>query len=159
MKPLQTPLAFLITLALWVLALPTIFAQEEDLNTLNQEISKLAGAGKFKEALPIAERAVEVSKRTHGLEDPTTANSLDNLGQLFLDLGDFSQAERLFQQALAIQEKILPPEDPKIGLTVNDWPSFTRIKDNTTKPWPIMCAHWESGRKSFPQRIASLPPA
>ena len=120
MKPLQTPLAFLITLALWVLARPTIFAQEEDLNTLNQEISKLAGAGKFKEALPIAERAVEVSKRTHGLEDPTTANSLDNLGQLFLDLGDFSQAERLFQQALAIQEKILPPEDPKIGLTVND---------------------------------------
>jgi hypothetical protein len=82
MKPLRTPLAFLITLALWVLALPTIFAQEEDLNTLNQEISKLAGAGKFKEALPIAERAVEVSKRTHGLEDPTTANSLDNLGQL-----------------------------------------------------------------------------
>jgi CHAT domain-containing protein/Tfp pilus assembly protein PilF len=121
MEPPPRNLIFVfLTLALWVFASATSFAQEEALNALNQQIFKLAQDGKFKEAIPIAEKALEVSERVHGLEDPNTADSLDNLGWLFLGLQNFGQAESFFEQALSIQQKILPADDPMVATTLND---------------------------------------
>ena len=50
---------------------------------------------KYKEAIPIAERAVEVAKRARGTEAPESAEALNNLGLLFKKIGDYAKAEPL----------------------------------------------------------------
>jgi tetratricopeptide (TPR) repeat protein len=79
---------------------------------LNQQVDQLIQQGKYREAIPIAEKAVEVAKRTRGQEDPETAEALSNLGLLFQIMGDYAKAEPLFKEALRIQQKVLGPEHP-----------------------------------------------
>jgi tetratricopeptide (TPR) repeat protein len=75
-------------------------AESDDLNALNQQVRQLFEREKNQEAIPIAERAVEVAKRARGLEQPETASELDNLGFLFQKIGDYAKAEPLSQEAL-----------------------------------------------------------
>ena len=78
----------LLALGLWILACPASLAEDDDPNALNQQVNQLFEQGKYQEAIPIAERAVEVSKRVWGPEQPETAKALNNLGFLFNKIGD-----------------------------------------------------------------------
>ena len=70
----------LTALGLWILLCPALLAQDDDPNALNQQVNQLIVQGKYQEAIPIAERAIEVSKRVRGPEQPETAAALNNLG-------------------------------------------------------------------------------
>jgi len=59
----------LLALGLWILVCPALPADENDLETLNQEITKLFEAGKYQDAIVLAERALEIVTRERGLED------------------------------------------------------------------------------------------
>ena len=54
-------------------------ADEDDLESLNQVVDRLTEQGKYKEAIPIAERAVEAAKRTRGPEHAETAYELGGI--------------------------------------------------------------------------------
>ena len=82
-RPLAKPTFALLALGLWILACPASLAKGDDPNALNQQVSELIAQGKYQEAIPIAERAVEVAKRFRGPETPETADALNNLGLLF----------------------------------------------------------------------------
>jgi tetratricopeptide (TPR) repeat protein len=47
-----------------------------------------------------------------GLEHPDTANSLNNLGELYHVMGEYGKAEPLDQEALRIRQKVIGPEHP-----------------------------------------------
>jgi Tetratricopeptide repeat len=47
-----------------------------------------------------------------GKEHPSVARSLDHLAQTYQAEGFDAEAEALFQRALAIREKMLPPNHP-----------------------------------------------
>jgi hypothetical protein len=59
-----------LALGFWMLACPALSADENDLEALNQELTKLFEAGKYQDAIALAERAVEIAKRERGLERP-----------------------------------------------------------------------------------------
>jgi tetratricopeptide (TPR) repeat protein len=92
--------------------MPAPFAKGDDPNALNQEVNQLIEQGKYQEAIPIAERAVELAKRVRGLEHPDTALSLNNLAELYQAMGEYAKAEPLYQEALRICQKVLGPEHP-----------------------------------------------
>ena len=112
----------LLTLGLWIwiLACPASLAEDDDPNALNQEVKQLIEQGKYREAIPIAETAVEVAKRALGPEDPETAAALNNLGLLYRKIGDYAKAEPLLQEALRIRQKVLGPEDPDTATSLNN---------------------------------------
>ena len=60
----------LLALGLWILACPASLAEDDDPNALNQRLHQLFEQGKYQEAIPIAERAVEVAKRVRGPDTP-----------------------------------------------------------------------------------------
>jgi tetratricopeptide (TPR) repeat protein len=95
-----------------LLACPASWAEDDDLNALSQQVSQLIEQGKYQEAIPTAERAVEVAKRTRGPDDPETATALNKLGLLFKKSGDYAKAEPLYQEALRIRQKVLGSEHP-----------------------------------------------
>ena len=82
-RPLAKSTFVLFILSLWILAFPGSMADDDDPDALNQQVTELIAQWKFQEAIPIAERALEVAKRVRGPEQPETAAALNNLGFLF----------------------------------------------------------------------------
>jgi len=123
-RPLAKSPFVLLALALWILACPASLAEDHDPDALNEQVSELIEQGRYQEAIFIAERALEVAKRTRGSEDPETADALSTLGLLFKKIGDYAKAERLYQEALRICQKVLGPERPETATILNNLASL-----------------------------------
>src|SRR5260221_2057366 len=86
-------LLFLCDSQVWV---PAAAAQEEtaeDAARLNQQALELYQQGKAAEAIPLAERALEIRKRVLGENHPDYAKSLINLAELYMSVSYYEQAE------------------------------------------------------------------
>src|SRR5271165_6394620 len=97
----------LLALGLWIFASSISLADDDDPNALNQRIYKLFAEGNYQEAIPLAEKVVELVKRVYGAEHPATATSLNDLGVLYQQMGEYPKAEPLYQEALRIRQKVL----------------------------------------------------
>jgi Tetratricopeptide repeat len=58
-------------------------AQSDRLNELNREVVLLLGAGKYAEAMPVAQRALTLAEWTFGPEHPNVGTTLNNLAELY----------------------------------------------------------------------------
>ena len=110
----------LLALGLWILACPASLAEDDDPNALNQQVNQLIEQGKYQEAIPIAERAVEMAKRVRGPEHSDTADALNNLGFLFKKIRDYAKAEPLYREALQIRQKVLGSEHLDTATSLNN---------------------------------------
>ena len=73
-----------------------------------EQARDLARAGKFQEALPLAQRAVAFCEKNYGPDSPKTAGALELLGSIHMGLLQRRQAIPAYQRALAIREKLGP---------------------------------------------------
>ena len=83
-----------------------------DADRLAKEALTLHQQGKFAEALPIAERAVEIRRRVLGEDHPDYATSLNNLGVLYDAMRQYDRAELKYTQALEIRRRVLGENHP-----------------------------------------------
>ena len=103
------------TRALCVLAavlLPVVLctaprAQTDDIPDLMTEITELARAGKFDDAIPLAERLIATLEKAVGPEHQFYATGLTTLADLYGLKGDNARAEALHDRALALRENVL----------------------------------------------------
>jgi hypothetical protein len=79
-------------------------AADEPANLLTQ-VNQLYEAGKFAEAIPIAERYAQIIEVRHGKEGAEYALALNNLGELLRGTNRRVEAEPLYRRGLAIDEK------------------------------------------------------
>ena len=119
-RPLAKSPFVLLALGLWILACAASLAEDDDPNALNQQVNQLVAQGKYREAIPFAERAVEASKRSGDPEGPETADALSILGLLFDKIGDYGKAEPLLQEGLRIRQKVLGLEHPDTAQSLNN---------------------------------------
>jgi tetratricopeptide (TPR) repeat protein len=90
-------------------------AEQDDrakLSSLDNEVTELYQAGKFYEAVPIAQESLELSEKALGPDHPDTSQALNNLAVLYYFMGDYARAEPLYQRALEVVEKALGPDHP-----------------------------------------------
>jgi len=82
-----------------------------DHRATEQSLSTLALAlrlqGKQDEALPLAQRLVEVRSRHYGADDPSTGIALHNTAEILIAQGQVAEAAKLEGRALAIFQKKL----------------------------------------------------
>jgi tetratricopeptide (TPR) repeat protein len=64
-----------------------------------------------------------------GPDHPNVAASLNNLGQLYYDQRRYSEAEPLYQRALAIREQVLSPDHPDVATIVESYAALLRATD------------------------------
>jgi tetratricopeptide (TPR) repeat protein len=128
----------LLALGLLILACPASLAEDDDPNVLNQRVTQLFEQGKYWEAIPIAERAVEVSKRSRRLDDPETAEALNNLGVLFQKIRNYAKAEPLLQAALRIRQKALGPEHTLTANSLNNLGELYQDMHEYSKAEPLL---------------------
>jgi hypothetical protein len=58
-------------------------AKPDDLSSLLGQARQLYEAGKYAEAVPLAQRAVELAEKQFGPEHPNVVTSLNNLAELY----------------------------------------------------------------------------
>jgi tetratricopeptide (TPR) repeat protein len=75
--------------------------------------------GQYRQAMPIAERALAVTEAALGPADPEVAWRCDGLGVVLRKLGDLAGAKAQLERALAIGEAALGPDHPDVA-TIRD---------------------------------------
>lgn len=77
----------------------------ERLGSLDQRVDELARAGKYREAVPLAEEHQKLTEKAFGPQDPKTAASLNKLAELYHQVGNFQKARTIAELALRIRER------------------------------------------------------
>jgi CHAT domain-containing protein/Tfp pilus assembly protein PilF len=95
-------------------------ADQARLSSLQQKIEELDHAGKYREAIPLAQDALKLVESAKGPEGLETGAACDKLGALYLENGDYAKAEPLYERALRISEKTLGREDGRTGTSLNN---------------------------------------
>jgi tetratricopeptide (TPR) repeat protein len=78
-------------------------------DTIGQTYSDL---GQYPEARKHLERALDLSRRVLGADNPKTLNTMSRLGATVWLQGKYPEAESLQNETLAIQRRVLGPEHP-----------------------------------------------
>jgi CHAT domain-containing protein/Tfp pilus assembly protein PilF/cell division protein FtsL len=137
----------LIALALVSIALFTLSAQSQTtsdnakLLEQAQKLSALAHSlrneGKYDEALPIAQQALDIRERVLGPEDLMVAQSLHELAGIYDSKNDYVKAEPLNVRALAIREQKLGPNHPDVAWSLFNlaWIYLSREEFNRTEDY------------------------
>src|SRR5262249_10518091 len=96
--------------------LSTAAAQQlDEASELNNRVMDLYSAGRYSDAIPLAQRALVLREKAFGRDHPAVAQSLNNLAQLYEGQDHYAQAEPLYQRSLAIYEKALGPDHPEVA--------------------------------------------
>ena len=88
--------------------------------------------GDYKAAEPYYKQALEIKKKALGEEHPSYASSLNNLGNLYMNMGDYKAAEPYYKQALEIRKKALGEDHPSYNSTENTY-AYLLTKTNREK--------------------------
>lgn len=82
--------------------------QQGEAMTLLVRVQELINRGKYDEAQPLAERAVDLAKAELGPENLLFTAATSALGRVCLEKGDFARARKLFTDTLIIRQKVKP---------------------------------------------------
>ena len=80
--------------------------------SLDRQIAQLKAAGKYAEAVPLAQRALALAEKK-GANSPAVAKALDTLAGLYEAQNKYAEAEPLLKRSLAIREK--SPGQPDVA--------------------------------------------
>jgi tetratricopeptide (TPR) repeat protein len=131
-------LALAALILLGMLHLP---ARAQELPTELDEIYKrglaLYEAGKFTEAIPLAEKFIAVAKASYGEQHPFYAEGIGGLGVLYQALDRPSEAESLLKQALSIKEMALGPDHTRVAAALYYLTEFYRKYNRLAEAEPL----------------------
>lgn len=98
---------------LLALAAPRLPAQSAAIDQLNTQVAHLYQAGKYSQALPLAQKALQLAQSGKDLAQLNI--TLSNLAKIDDALGHYAEAEPLYLRTLAIDEKELGSNDPDVA--------------------------------------------
>jgi CHAT domain-containing protein/Tfp pilus assembly protein PilF len=128
---LAAGLAFAITTSF---AAPGL-AQKADLSTQSARINALRSAGRYSEALPLAQAMVASLEKTGNNRD--LAAALNNLAQIDADQGHDDQAEPLYKRAIALMEKGTGQGSVEIAPLLNNLAALYQRQSRFTEAEPL----------------------
>jgi tetratricopeptide (TPR) repeat protein len=79
---------------------------------LRQQFGRLAGSGKYREAVPVVQQELTLRKELLGEQHPSYADSLNNLAGMYYEMGAYAKAEPLYQKSLALRKQVLGEKHP-----------------------------------------------
>lgn len=86
---------------------------------LNQQIGRLFRSGKYREALPLAQRRLTLCKQILGEQHRSFAHNLNNLAGCYCETGEYAKAEQFFQKSVALHKRVLGEQHPDYALSLN----------------------------------------
>jgi tetratricopeptide (TPR) repeat protein len=136
---------------------------------LNKQVVGLNQAGRYGEAIPLAQRALAFAEQVRGRDHPDVGDSLNNLAELYRLLGRYAavatalnnlallrgaqgryaEAEPLYKRSLAIRERTLGPGHPYVATTRNNLALLYDGQGRYAEAEPLFKAALASREKSL----------
>ena len=115
-------------------------AQEQppELEAIYKRGQELYQAGKYAEAVPIAEHYAQLIEARHGTDSPEHALALNNLAHLLQATNRLAEAEPLMRRALAIDEKSFGPDHPNVAIGLNNLAQLLQATNRLAEAEPLM---------------------
>ena len=129
--------AAVIGLALAVIGSSPVSAQMESFSALQQRIDQLHVSGKYDEAIPLAEKLLELTRGQKGEKHPHTATCLNTLATLYQAKGRYAEAEPLYKRSLTIREAELGNAHPEVATTVGNLAGLYRSLGRYVEAEPL----------------------
>jgi tetratricopeptide (TPR) repeat protein len=114
------------------------YGQSDDIEALNQRISKLRGGGNYSEAIPLAERSLELTRGQKVEDHPDTAPRMSWLAVLYGAQDRYAEAEPLLKRAPAIFEKTRGPDHRDVGTPLNNLAGLYRDQGRHAEAEPLL---------------------
>jgi CHAT domain-containing protein/tetratricopeptide (TPR) repeat protein len=92
----------------------------EEAAQLTAKVDELFAAEHYGEAIPLAQRALQVLERSLGPGNRETLRALVNLGRVHEAMGQYKEAEGLYSRAAKTAEETLGPADPDTFTALNN---------------------------------------
>src|SRR6516225_898557 len=89
--------------------------QATELEHLTREFTELQRAGRYSQAIPVAERILSIHESRSDADQSSIAVWLNNIGELYRKQGRFSDAEPPLQRALTVRERTLGHDHIDVG--------------------------------------------
>src|SRR6516162_7404153 len=100
--------------------MPATAAPRDEAAALQTKVDELYYAGKYADAIPLAQRVLALRENALGPNHLAVATSLNNLAELYRNQGRYADAEPLYKRSLAIREKALGRDHPDVALSLNN---------------------------------------
>jgi Tfp pilus assembly protein PilF len=91
----------------------------EDADEVSRKAMDLYTAGKYEQALPLFKRALEATKARYGENSPLLALDLNNLAEVYRQLGRAAEAEPLYKRAIQLDEQA-GADNPDLASDLNN---------------------------------------
>jgi tetratricopeptide (TPR) repeat protein len=104
---------------------------------LKDKVEGLDNEGRFIAALPLAERVANTYCQILGKENRQYASSLNKLGLLYQDMGDYPKALPLFEKARDLAKKHLTENHPDYATSLNNLAGLYRDMGDYPKALPL----------------------
>jgi CHAT domain-containing protein/tetratricopeptide (TPR) repeat protein len=109
----------------------------DEVGELNKKIIELYKAGRYADAILIAQQVVAIREKTLGPDHPDVAGALSDLATLHYMQGRYADAAQLSQRSLAIREKALGLDHPEVASSLNDLAEVYREQGRYTEAEPL----------------------
>lgn len=86
--------------------------------------------GRYKEAVPVLRRALDLRKANFPEGSLEIAQSMDRLADPLSLLSNLDEAEQLLREALAMRRRALPASDPSVGTAMNNLAQILLLQGN-----------------------------
>lgn len=110
----------------------------EEADALVAKTQQLNQEGRYREAIPLAKRAIQIREKRHGSEDPNTAVAINNLAELYRATGEYAEAEPLYQKAVAIFIAKFGPHDVRTTIPLGNLGMFYQMTGAMKKAEPLL---------------------
>jgi len=104
---------------------------------LNQQVIQLYQQGRYADAIPLAQRALEIRERILGANHPNVSTSLNNLAELYRGQGNYAEAEPLYQRSLSIYEATFGANHPAVATSLNNLAGLYQDQGNYAQAEPL----------------------
>ena len=93
--------------------------------------------GRYEEAEPLYQSALEIREKVLGTRHPDVATSLNSLAKIYQALSRYHEAQLLFKRALKIREEMLDVEHPDVATSLNNLAELYRILGRYEEAEPL----------------------
>jgi tetratricopeptide (TPR) repeat protein len=123
----------------------------EGLGAQSARINALGSAGKYSEAIPLAEAMLAELEK--GPQTRDLAGALNNLAQLYGDVGRDAEAEPMFERAIAMMEKSVGLDSVDIAPELNNLAALYQRQQRYSEAEPLFKRRCRCQRSSYRQLI------
>ena len=96
------------------------YEQEKYIDFLWDYSGFLLDYAHYDKALEVRKRLIKLCEEFYGKEHPNTASSYNNIGNVYINLGEYDKALKYLKRALDIRERVLSKEHPDTAGSYNN---------------------------------------